>query len=64
MAAETVAIAQVTPFGARFVLSAVNTVEAMIGSVVRWHHARRTRIILMSLSDDILKDIGVEGGWK
>lgn len=58
MASHAAAIAHSSPFGARFVLRVVNALETLVQSVVRWNEERQTRIILMSLSDEILADIG------
>lgn len=58
--AAYVAVAQNHSLGARFVLRAVNAVETLVAAVVRWNQRRETRIALMSLSDEILADIGVD----
>ena len=52
----------VAPFGSIAVLRAVNSVENAVMAMVHWNTMRRTRIQLSSLSDDVLRDIGLTRG--
>jgi uncharacterized protein YjiS (DUF1127 family) len=50
------------PFGSIAVLRAVNSVENAVMAMVHWNTMRRTRFQLSSLSDDVLRDIGLTRG--
>jgi uncharacterized protein YjiS (DUF1127 family) len=50
------------PFGAITIFHAVEGVGNIFAALSNWNSARKTRIALSQLSDEVLRDIGLERG--
>ena len=48
------------PFGAIAIHNAVTAVQSVFEALGTWNEMRRTRAVLSSLSNDVLRDIGIE----
>lgn len=50
------------PFGAITIYRIVRNFDEVLSAIVAWNKARQSRAVLSRLSDDQLRDIGLERG--